>query len=313
MKNLYLKPFLITGLMLPSLAMAGGLSANSMALQNGLAKQSLANQNTLAKGVMVKPVSLQSIEDAVERVGGNANVAFGAKVGAVLIGSGADSKGDLAATSSASNGGPVVIEPPFIPENSISIVGAVADQSSQICAYPVAVDQQGNVIRSGSNVHNGICVRSEVPLRLKPGKYLLTYSYSYLLIDLKKDEHLVIPLRQVLVPHSNKQFSFEVFRQTCSPTEIIKTATVLFAFTSSFISRFDHERSLGDTINSLLAKADCGGENLLSYGSRDNLYNSEESRTSTNSYKFAAFPGVYKIKWSIDDGQSALTENITIE
>lgn len=315
MKNFYLKPFLMTGLMLPSLAMAGGLSANSMAQLSGMrAKQSLMNQKSQALGVSVSPASLRSIEDAVNTVhkrGGDATVDFGLKSGAVLIGSGAPGISPLVATSNISNGGSTILTPPpLVPKATLIVVGrpGIEQRSEsnldQACAFKVKTDAQGTIIPD-KNFTEFRCADLGSPMYLMAGKYIIEYGTSRMVVDLGEMENKVIPLREVSVPNWGGKTGFTVERSDCSLVELAKYST--------FLQAADLGSSKDRTMNNLVARKRANeswncADYLLEGNSYKNDYRGSPRylqgtdkivRYGTEGSFFSVLPGAYTISWYV--------------
>jgi hypothetical protein len=303
MKTLNVKSVMMMGLILPSL---------SMALNDATKAQldsKLAAQKNQARGVSVNPVKREYIERAIEKVGGKGTVEFG-KSGGVVVGSGADG---LVATSNMNEGGPIVITPPLLPQTSITVVGrSGAGQQVAACAFLLTTDAQGNVLRSRlqfSRFQNNPCALLGKPIRLTPGKYFVSFSSTYLIVDLKSGENKIIPLREISIPKYQGEIIFRAYRETCSLTEITKTATSTFAFDDMYNSN-----SIKDVIEMMLKfhqqypQNACGPSIAVD---RNNASQGSIAYGRDGSF-FSVLPGVYSIVWTIND-QVDTTGNITVE
>ncbi len=310
MKNLYLKPLLMTGLMLPSLAMAAGPSW-TIKLKNMLGAQSQVNQQlNKASGLSIGSAPLSSIESAINtKLGGsdNVNIDLG-KAGGVLVGSGADG---LFATSNESTGGPLVIHPPVFPQTSVTVVGRVgAGQDQKICARLIITDAQGQILKNQSRLHEMGCANLGIPIHLEPGKYLLEYSRSYVIIDLASLENKVVPLREVSVANVNGKYSFTAHRENCSLPELEKTTAYTFAYRDI---HFNHQSPEEMKIHLLEWKQRDPRETCLFNSTFFQKELDEGLASGKDGEFFSVFPGVYKINWILPDGQTPSTRNITIE
>jgi hypothetical protein len=211
-----MKTILLAGLMIPALAQAMDLKTERDLSQ----KMSTV---TATNGALIKMVDKKYVIDAVKKMHGDITVDLGqqgqVKVknnpqgGGVLIGSGSDG---LAVVSNQNVGGPVVLQPPMEADTSITVIGRpgsslatdVRKQENLVCSLKIKTDNQG-VIQAGASSEFR-CAKLGVPLRLAEGKYAIFFSASFMMVDLKKNEKKIIPLREVMIPKQSSSIGYKI-------------------------------------------------------------------------------------------------------
>jgi hypothetical protein len=238
-KVLSMKTLTLIALMMPTMAFAGSNSDAQLA-------QKLQSQRNFDGGVSVRAVDKKYVDAAVAKLGGRATIEFGSKdqvsMGGVIVGSGADG---LVSRSNSQAGAPVVIAPPVVPKTSITVAGRVpTNMPDTYCATPLKLGVNGEVLQNqlfsqrlwGEAYHqaslrfDGVeakCVAVGTPLRLAPGKFVVTYNNTFYVVDLKSQENKVIPLREVRVTKFDGNISFRLYRDFTSSQEVNKALLLI--------------------------------------------------------------------------------------
>jgi len=330
-----------------------------MALANNsgdatLAKRLKQSEQQLGDGLVIKTVDKSYVDAAVKRVGGKAVVEFGPKdqiaLGGVIVGSGADG---LASRSNTDPTSPITIRPPVIPQTSITVVGntpshkASTLELSTFCAMRITITNSGEVLTDeaiwgttvgDSNRQPNIfmqttfknCANLNKPLRLKAGKYIVTFNNTFSIVDLKDRENKVIPLREIAVPSCNcdSEVSYTVYRDFRSQAEVNKVLTILKMLPSA--NNKEARNLLNPQVFANFVSYDNdnfpGGidEKRLQYY----LYNlkidgftswyegfterTQRMLTMEQGYSTFVLPGQYSIEWVID-GQKAYTPGLRVD
>ena len=229
-----MKTLTLIALMMPTMAFAGSNSDAQLA-------QKLQAQRNFDGGVSVRSVDKKYVDAAVAKLGGRATVEFGSKdqvsMGGVIVGSGADG---LVSRSNTQASAPIVIAPPVVPKTSITVVGRAIDgMPAAYCVTPLKVGVNGEILQNPlfsqsyeqednlqkSLSFNGVsakCNALGVPLRLAPGKFMVTYNNTFYVVDLKPQENKVIPLREVRVTKYDGKIKFRLYRDFSSSQEVRK-------------------------------------------------------------------------------------------
>lgn len=326
--------------------------------------QKLEQTKQLDNGVKVNFVDRKYVEEALKKVGGKATIDFGAdqklrindsqsrpqsSKGGVLIGSGADG---LIGTSSADQIGPIVIQPPVIPNTSLTIVGRWGKSQGDIdlCVARYATDNQGQLKKSGSVYIPSLnaCTKINKPMRVAEGFYGIFFrsgrseSPQYF-VRVRQGENVVIPLREISVPEYNQKDTkifFKVKYNNASPDALMRSAIDIFYRCSPDktvmneakivcrlqyalpISIFDKE--LYSFLNSVRQPDDIAKALLPNSRLRELAAEIESHRENptyyANEYDFAidgsfvsVFPGTYDIEWLIDGQIEQPTQDVVVE
>lgn len=107
--------------------------------------------------------------------------------------------------------------------SSITVTGTPGqsqlDQKLMVRIEPMKVDNQGNVLPGNltSDKFPQYAVGQKVPLT--PGKYYVSYSHNYNVVDLAADEDKVIALQYIAVKPIDGSYKFKVFTDLTAPEE----------------------------------------------------------------------------------------------
>lgn len=307
---------------------------------------------TLKNGVQIKAVSKETVDKAVNSLGGKATVDYGngqtlkinSKTRAengVHVGSGGNS---ITATSSVDQKGQLVVRPPsVIPETSITVVGrwGKSQENMEICAVGYETDEKGQIILKQSLafiIPANPCAKLNKPLRVLPGTYKIFFksptalfhspklpNQVSMMVSVTKGENRVIPLRELTVPNSSNEtdgkIEFEVSSDMSSATELRKALLDAFYTNTSSLSGLKIQYNLTGLIHQVkdveeLVKV-CNEPEHLKARKNGLCFGSPDFDYAQD---FAAqggdfvslFPGTYKINWNIDD-QRITTDGIVIE
>jgi hypothetical protein len=188
----------------------------------------LAQSSQTAQGIVVRNVSKEYVDSAVKKLGGNAILEFGANdklalaSGGVIVGSGGDSRAARVSTDSRSN---LTVRAPIIPVQSITVVGRDKFQNdspneTEACAQKIV---EGDSKASTQPEDKKVCAQINKSIRLRPGKYILTYQVSIAFVTVAAGENKIIPLREIYVPKADQFFTWQIFRDHLSKLEQSKT------------------------------------------------------------------------------------------
>lgn len=250
--------------------------------------------------------------------------------GGVIVGSGSDG---TVPTSNSSSAGPIVIHPPITPETSITVVGRVGPkQSDTYCASKYKTDSSGAYVQGGgfvyfANSEGILCTQIGKPLRLVEGAYRLylsnpskstaynNISTSTLIVALKNQENLIIPLREIHIPKFNGQIQAELFRDPAVESEFYKIR--VDSFTRMYKSGYDNfdKNCTVQESNIELNHIECLGihrSELINFFQSVGFTTYHPLTVAKDGEYMAVFPGGYQIRWTID-GQYELTKGILVE
>jgi|GEM_PF-2542461 len=341
MKNV-MKAMVFASLMTPVCAHAVDAQTSQV-----LAQKMSSSLN--ANGVTVKMVDKKYVLDAINKMHGKVTVDLGSQGqvhvnnpqgGGVLIGSGSDG---LAVVSNQSAGGPIVVEPPVESDTSITVVGRLGSDDSEddgkqtnaVCAFKLVTDKQGIILPNSSNFNEGHCAEVGRPLRLEEGKFVILFNYSTMIIDLKKGEKKVIPLREILIAKQSDpsvSVHFDLLRNRTQAEEL-KNITILWAL---YFMQLDSDAPVAGDCTLLTPQQILDAELMgrrFSFPNRggcpvgsNNDYNekliqgsieyfsgsSEEVGSGKDGNFVSVLPGDYQIDWTID-GQKAPRTKLTVK
>jgi hypothetical protein len=260
-------------------------------------------------GIVVRNVSKDYVDSAVKKLGGRATVKFGANdklalaSGGVIVGSGGDSRASRVTTDSRSN---VMVQAPVIPVQSITVVGRdkvadADDHSFKACALKLE-EKNGDLVPFDRD-EQGLCALINAPIRLRPGKYIVTYQGTFVYATVAAGENKILPLREIYVPKSSAAIVWEVYRDHLAPEEVTKSANYMATRRCWYMETGDFSQYLGKVIdiNGVIKDTPCALPIKNSYRKDGGEF-------------VSVFPGTYLIKWEFyNEKQFDYTNNIVVK
>ena len=227
-------------------------------------QEKLSTPKTHESGVQIRPVSKDLVNQALERLGGNATVELpgremmkfvrpdsARRSGGVVVGNGGDG---LVATSSADRSAPVVVQPPIVPNTSITVVGrAGANQSNQFCVLRYNLNQLGEIEpRYTKSIR---CASFGSSIRVTEGTYYVslranTYmwgtnknssvpSFHSSVVSLSNGENKVLTLSEIHVPKQAIPIKFSLTLDLSSSDSRRKIFNYLQPAMTTAVQNFD--------------------------------------------------------------------------
>lgn len=293
--------------------------------QNTSGQERLLTQNDVAnklqqysvesEGVSIRPADASLVWSAAEQFKGK-NVSLDLpKSGdalasnSVLIGSGSD--GLVSDNNLEKKGTQYILNPPFTPKTSITLVGRTSDsqfnaQSDKYCGVNLLYGKYE-------------CTQLNTPLRLQEGTYLINYMGMNLKVNIKKNENKLVYLREIFVPKQIRQIKYYIKMHKLDSNQISGIISTFNrvdesprCFQNYVFAKYNPQ--ILASVDVSIRKNNCKYflESILNESTNNNefynaFYSSITFATGTDNDFISVLPGVYNVEWTID-GQKETTE-----